>query len=52
MIQRYGEAAQFECTKRADDLAAEGDRIGMRIWVRVAESVAFLSGTSSTGPSQ
>lgn len=50
MIQRFGEAALIESTMRADELSAEGDTNGARIWNRIAESAEFLSDSTPVGP--
>jgi hypothetical protein len=50
MLKRYGENAQQESAKRADELAAEDDRDGAAIWRLIADAVAQLANTTPSGP--
>jgi hypothetical protein len=50
MLKRYGENAQQESARRADELAAEEDRDGAAIWRLIADAVAQLANTTPAGP--
>jgi hypothetical protein len=52
MIKRYGDAALFESTMRADRFLDAGDLAGARVWKRIAEGVDFLSTERPALPSQ
>lgn len=49
MIKRYGESAQAESAKRADEFAQSGDERGATIWRRVTRATAELANTTPTG---
>lgn len=42
MIKRYGDTADFEACLRADELSAEGDSAGMRVWLRILAAIDTL----------
>jgi len=42
MVKRYGNAADFQACLRADELSAKGDRVGMRVWLRILEAIDAL----------
>ncbi|HUC11460.1 MAG TPA: hypothetical protein VL985_13680 [Stellaceae bacterium] len=50
MLKRYGDNAQQESAKRADELAAEKDRDGAAIWCLIVDAVAQLANTTPSGP--
>ena len=50
MLTRYGDEAVAEGTKRAEELAADGDLGGLAIWLRVIDAVRQLAITTPTGP--
>jgi hypothetical protein len=50
MLKRYGEKAQSESAKRADELAADGDHDGAAIWRLITDAVAQLANTIPSGP--
>ena len=50
MLKRYGDNAQQESAKRADELAAEKDRDGTTIWCLIVDAVAQLANTTPSGP--
>jgi hypothetical protein len=50
MIKRYGDMAQVESARRADELAAAGDHDGAAVWRRVVNAVAQLENTKPSGP--
>jgi hypothetical protein len=49
MLNRYGEAVA-EGTKRAEELAADGDLAGVATWLRVIDAVRQLAITTPVGP--
>jgi hypothetical protein len=49
MIKRYGESAQAESAKRADQFAEVGDGRGAAIWLRVSRAATELANTTPTG---
>lgn len=49
MIRRYGESAEAESVKRADEFAVIGDEGGATIWRRVTRATAELANTTPTG---
>jgi hypothetical protein len=49
MIRRYGESAQAESAKRADELADAGDDDGAAVWRRVTGAAAQLANTIAIG---
>ena len=50
MLTRYGDEAVAEGTKRAEELAADGDLGGVATWLRVIDAVRQLAITTPTGP--
>ena len=50
MLKRYGENAQSESARRADELAAEGDREGAAVWRLITDAIAQLANTTPSGP--
>lgn len=42
MIKRYGNTADLEACICADELAAKGDRAGMRVWLRILNAIDRL----------
>lgn len=50
MLKRYGENAQSESARRADELAAEDDHDGAAIWRLITDAVAQLANTTPSGP--
>jgi hypothetical protein len=56
MIKRYGENAEVECVRRADEFAEAGDEGGASVWRRARRGVAELQiaprqGGCISGPS-
>jgi hypothetical protein len=49
MIRRYGESAQAESAKRADEFAVIGDEGGAAVWRRVTRAAVELANTTPTG---
>ena len=39
MIKHYGDTADLEAAGRADQLLAEGDTEGQRVWMRIAKAI-------------
>ena len=50
ILTRYGDEAVAEGTKRAEELAADGDLGGVATWLRVIDAVRQLAITTPTGP--
>jgi hypothetical protein len=50
MLTRYGDEATTEGTKRADELAADGDLAGVAVWLRVIDAIRQLAITTPIGP--
>ena len=42
MIKRYGDAADIEAARRADEYEALGERDGQRVWLRIAQAIDDL----------
>jgi hypothetical protein len=49
MIRRYGESAQAESARRADEFADVGDHGVAAVWRRVMRAAAELANTTPTG---
>jgi len=49
MLTRYGDEALAEGTKRAEELAADGDLAGVATWLRVIDAVRQLAITAPSG---
>jgi hypothetical protein len=50
MLRWYGDTAQVESKRRADELAAAGDTEGVVIWLRIIDAVDQLTNTTPRGP--
>jgi len=50
MIKRFGNDALIESAMRADELAADGDLDGGRVWRRICAAIKFLSEKTTIGP--
>jgi hypothetical protein len=50
MLERYGDTAQAESARRADELAAARDAVGVAIWLRVVDAIQQLANTTPPGP--
>jgi len=50
MATRYGEAAKLESAKRAEELAADGDRAAVAVWLRIIDVIGQLAITTPSGP--
>ena len=46
VIKNYGDGATLHATQRADELMAEGDMEGRRVWHRIEKAIADLSPTN------
>jgi hypothetical protein len=49
MLKRYGEDAEVESARRADELAEDGDHNGAAVWRRVVYAVAQLTNKTPPG---
>lgn len=49
MLERYGEEALLESAQRAYERAAEGERAGTAIWLRITDAIAQLASTTPGG---
>jgi hypothetical protein len=50
MLNRYGDEAMAESVKCADDVAANGDLVGVAVWLRVIGAIRQLAITTPVGP--
>jgi hypothetical protein len=50
MLTRYGDEATAEGTKRAEELAADGDLAGVAVWLRVIDAIRQLAISAPFGP--
>ena len=50
MLTRYGDEALAEGTKRAEELADDGDLAGVAVWLRVIDAIRQLAITTPVGP--
>ena len=50
MLNRYGDEAMAEGTKRAEELADDGDLGGVAVWLRVIDAIRQLAITTPVGP--
>jgi hypothetical protein len=49
MLWWYGETAQEESARRADEFAADGDPAGEACWRRVIDAIEQLANTTPSG---
>jgi hypothetical protein len=50
MLTRYGDDAVGEGTKRAEELAVDGDLAGVAVWLRVIDAIRQLAIAAPLGP--
>ena len=50
MLQRYGDLAEAESARRADELREVGDAAGVAVWRRVTGAVQQLVNVTPPGP--
>jgi len=50
MLKRYGDQAELESARRADELWEVGDAAGVAVWRRVMGAVRQLANTTPLGP--
>jgi len=50
MLRWYGDTAQVESARRVDELAADGDAVGVAVWRRIIDAVGQLANTTPPGP--
>jgi hypothetical protein len=50
MLKRYGEKALEQSTRRADELAGDGDHDGASTRRRITDAVVQLANTTPPGP--
>jgi hypothetical protein len=43
MIKHYGDTADIEAAKRADEYETKGERDGQRVWLRIAMAIDELT---------
>jgi hypothetical protein len=46
VVTRYGEAANLESARRAEELAADGDLAGVAVWLRIIDATGQLAITT------
>jgi hypothetical protein len=49
MLRWYGDTALAESIRRIDELAADGDLVGVALWLRIVDAVAQLANTTPPG---
>jgi hypothetical protein len=50
MLKRYGDNAEAESTRRANELTAAGDPAGEAVWHRIIDAIEQLANTTPPGP--
>jgi hypothetical protein len=50
MHRWYGDTAQVESARRANELAAAGDIAGVAVWLRIIDAVGQIASTTPPGP--
>jgi hypothetical protein len=50
MVKRYGDEAMAQSAMRAEELAENGDPLGVAIWHRVIGAIGQLTNTTPPGP--
>lgn len=48
-LKRYGDNAEEESARRADQLAADGDDAGVAVWRRIIDAIGQLANTTPPG---
>jgi hypothetical protein len=49
MLKRYGDEADIESDKRAEELAEDGDHNGAAVWRRVTDAIGQLVNMTPSG---
>ena len=49
VLRRYGDDAEVESARRADELAADGDETGGALWRRIIGAIRQLTSTTPPG---
>ena len=49
MLKRYGDNAEEESARRADELVADGDDAGVAVWRRIIDAIGQLVNTTPPG---
>jgi hypothetical protein len=50
MLWRYGDTAEAESKRPAEELAADGDNAGVAVWRRIISAIGQLEDTTPPGP--
>jgi len=50
MQKRFGDDAELESARRADELWESGDIAGAAVWRRIIDAVGQLANTTPSGP--
>jgi len=50
MLWWYGDTAEAESKRRAEELAADGDKAGVAVWRRIISEIEQLEDTTPPGP--
>ena len=50
MLWWYGDTAEAESERRADELAADGDTAGVAVWRRIISAIGQLEDTTPREP--
>jgi len=49
MLKRYGDYAEAESARRADELGADGDDAGVAVWRRIIDAIGKLASITPRG---
>ena len=50
MLWRYGDTAEAESKRPAEELAADGDNAGVAVWRRIMNAIGQLEAVTLSGP--
>jgi hypothetical protein len=50
MLRWYGDTAEAESMRRAEELAADGDNVGVAVWRRIIRAIGQLENVTFAGP--
>jgi hypothetical protein len=50
MLRWYGDTAEAESMRRAEELAADGDNVGVAVWRRIIGAIRRLETVTLSGP--
>jgi hypothetical protein len=50
MLKRYGDLAEVESARRAEELWEVGDEVGVAVWRGISDAIGQLENTTPPGP--